>query len=100
MGFMAFLSIVVVALVVGIGVQYLMKSVHTYEWLAVTVAATFGAYFASESFPGSTVFEGINNWGPEFDGMFIIPAIIGGIILAIVADLGIRTAPQKKTVTA
>ena len=87
MGFMAFLSIVVVALIIGVGVQFLIKSSHTYEWLAVAVAAAFGAYFASESFVGSTVFAGIKDWGPEFDGLVIVPAII--------ADLGIRSTPQQ-----
>ena len=96
MGFMAFLSIVVVALIVGVGIQYLMKSTLSYEWLVVALAGAFGAYFASETFVGSTVFEGITSWGPEFDGMFIVPAIIGGVILAVVADLGVRTAPQQK----
>ncbi len=95
MGLTAFLSIVVVALIVGVAVQYLIKSSHTYEWLAVAAAAAFGAYFASESFPGSTVFEGIKDFGPQFDGMYIIPAIIGGVVLAIVADLGIRTTPGR-----
>ena len=97
---MAFLSIVVVALIIGVGAQFLFKSSHTYEWLAVAVAFAFGAYFASESFVGSTVFADIKNWGPEFDGMFLIPAAIGGLILAVVADLGIRTSPQQTSVRA
>ena len=97
MGFTAFLGIVVVALVVGVGVQYLTKSAFSYEWLVVALAGAFGAYFASETFVGSTVFEGIKSWGPEFDGMFVVPAVIGGIILAIVADLGVRTTPRQVT---
>jgi uncharacterized membrane protein YeaQ/YmgE (transglycosylase-associated protein family) len=97
MGFTAFLGIVVVAVIVGIGVQYLLKSSLTYEWLIVALAGAFGAYFASETFVGSTIFEGIKDWGPQLDGMFIIPAIIGGILLALVADIGVRAggpAPQ------
>lgn len=101
MGLYAFIGIVLVALVVGVAVQYLFRSSHKYEWLAIAVAGTFGAYFASETLvtaegkSASTVFEGITNWGPAFDGMFIVPAIIGGLILAIVAVLGIRTMPAQ-----
>ncbi|HEY6957520.1 MAG TPA: hypothetical protein VI814_01715 [Candidatus Limnocylindria bacterium] len=102
MGLYAFIAIAVVALVAGVAVQYLFKSSHTFEWLAIAVAGTFGAYFASETFvtaegkSATTVFQGITNWGPSFDGMFIVPAIVGGIILAIVADLGIRTMPAQR----
>lgn len=95
MGVTALLGIVVVALVLGIVVQLLTRSSHRYEWLAIAVAGAFGAYFASESFPGSNVFSGITQWGPELDGLLLVPAVIGGIVLAIVADLGIRaTGPQ------
>lgn len=95
MGFTAFFGIVVVALVVGIGVQFLTRSSFAYEWVVIAFAGAFGGYFASETFVGSAVFAGIKDWGPELDGMFIIPAVIGGVILAIVADLGVRTAPRR-----
>jgi hypothetical protein len=97
MGFLAFAGVVSIALLIGFGVQYLTKKSLSNEWLIVAVAAAFGAYFASESFPGSTIFSGITNWGPELDGLFLIPAIIGGGLLALVADLGIRTGPQGST---
>lgn len=101
MGLIAFLCIAGVALVVGVAVQYLLRSSHSFEWLTIAVAGTFGAYFASETFvtaegkSATTVFANITNWGPSFDGMFLVPAIIGGLILAIVADLGMRTMPTQ-----
>lgn len=48
----------------------------------------FGAYFASETFPGSTVFESIKNWRPHVDGFYIIRALIAGAVLAMVAFVG------------
>ena len=39
MGLYAFIGIVLVALVVGVAVQYLFRSSHKYEWLAIAVAA-------------------------------------------------------------
>lgn len=94
MGLLAFSSLVVVGLVIGLAVQFLAKSAIRYEWLIVAIAIVFGGYFASESFPGSTVFESVKDWGPSFDGMFVIPAIIGALILGIVADLGMRRSPE------
>ena len=94
MGLLAFSSLVVVGLVVGVAVQFLAKSAIRYEWLVLAVAIIFGGYFASESLPGSTVFQGIKDWGYAFDGMHVIPAAIGAIILGLVADLGMRTIPE------
>jgi uncharacterized membrane protein YeaQ/YmgE (transglycosylase-associated protein family) len=91
MGIAAFLGIVVVAILAGVAAQYLMKSTVRYEWLIVALAGAFGAYFASETFPGSDVFSGIKDWGPTVDGMYLIPAVVVGVILAIVADIGVRT---------
>lgn len=101
MGIAAFLGIVIVALILGIAVQLVFRSAHRWEWLGVAVAAAFGAYFASETFvtdkgaSATSVFSGIKDWGPSYDGLFIVPAIIVGLILAIVADIGIRSMPTS-----
>ena len=98
MGFVAFAVIVVVALIVGIAVQYRVKGGVSYQWFIVALAGVFGAYFASETVVGSTVplLDGITQWGPEFDGMFVIPALIGGVLLALIADIGVRTTPSPR----
>lgn len=97
MGFTAVLGIVLVAILVGVGVQYLMGSTVGYEWLVIAVAGAFGAYLASEAFVTSSIFEGIKNWGPELDGLFIVPAAIGGVLLALIADIGVRVAIPQAT---
>lgn len=89
MGFAAFASILVVALLVGIAVQYFEQRMG-WDWLVIAAAGTFGGYFASEYFPGSTVFSYITNWGPEFDGMYIVPAAITGLVLALIGFVGTR----------
>jgi len=96
MSFLALGTIVVIALIVGIAVQYAIKGGVGYEWSIVALAGAFGAYFASETVVGSTVplLDGITQWGPEFDGMFVIPALIGGVLLALIADIGVRTTPS------
>jgi uncharacterized membrane protein YeaQ/YmgE (transglycosylase-associated protein family) len=91
MGLLAFSIIVVLALVAGFAVQYFVKRPIGNEWLIVALAAAFGAYFASETLPGSTLTEAIKDWGPQLDGMVVIPAIVGAIVLALIADFGVRT---------
>lgn len=92
MGLTAVITIVAVALIAGFAVQYVTKSSLRYEWLVIALAAAFGAYFASEIFPASTVFAGVKDWGPSFDGVYIIPASVGALMLALVADIGIRAS--------
>ncbi len=97
MGFLAFGTIVVIALIIGIAVQYAIEGGVSYEWFIVALAGTFGAYLASEVVVGGTVplLEGIKQWGPEFDGMFIVPAAIGGALIALIADVVIRTTGRR-----
>ena len=99
MGFFAFAGIVIVALVIGFAVQMYDKRALSYEWLIIAFAGTFGAYFASENFPGATVplLEGIKDWGPALDGMYLIPAAVTGLILAGVAYFGTRTSDSLQT---
>ena len=94
MGFIAFAGIVVIAVIAGFAVEMYEKRALPYEWLIIAIAGTFGAYFASENFPGATVplLDGIKDWGPTLDGMYLIPAVIGGVILAVVTYFGTRTS--------
>jgi uncharacterized membrane protein YeaQ/YmgE (transglycosylase-associated protein family) len=94
MGFVAFAGIVIVAVVAGFAVQMYAKKSLPYEWLIIALAGTFGAYFASINVPGATVplLENITDWGPTLDGMFVIPAVIGGVVIAVVAYLGTRAS--------
>ena len=90
MGIAVFAAIVIVALLAGVAVQVLGAKQSRYDFLIVGVTATFGAYFASETFPGSTVFSTITNWGPSLDGFVLIPGIAFAFIIATVAYLATR----------
>lgn len=63
-----------------------------YHWVLIALGTAFGAYFASENVPGATVpiLERVKDWGPTIDGMYVIPAILGGVILAVVMYFGTR----------
>lgn len=90
MGLAVFAAIVVLSLLVGVAVQVLGAKKSRYDFLIVGVTAAFGAYFASETFPGSTVFETIKNFGPSIDGFYVIPGIAFAFIVATVAYAGTR----------
>jgi hypothetical protein len=92
MGFAVIAAILIVSLAIGIAVQYVDKKALSYEWLIVFVTAAFGAYFFSETLPGSTVFDSIKSWGPQVDGFYLIPGIVGGAVLALIAYFGTRTS--------
>ena len=90
MGLGVFAAIVLVSLLVGVAVQVFGARSSRYDFLVVGVTAAFGAYFASETFTGSTVFATITNWGPSLDGFVLIPGIAFAFIIATVAYLGTR----------
>ena len=72
------------AIVLGL-VGQLLGSVRTrYEWLPDAVAAFLGGFIASESL-GS-----LSTWGPEWEGVFLAPALIGAVVVALVVDAVIR----------
>ncbi|HEY6203752.1 MAG TPA: hypothetical protein VI056_12010 [Candidatus Limnocylindria bacterium] len=94
MGFIPFAGIVIIAVIAGFAVQMYEKRSLPYEWLIIAMSGAFGAYFASENVPGATVpvLDAIKDWGPNLDGMFVIPAVVGGVLLATVAYFGTRTS--------
>ncbi len=75
MGLGALIGIVLVSFALGIAVQLFGARKSRYDFLIVAVTAVFGATFASNSFPGSSVFSTITNWGPSIDGFLIIPGV-------------------------
>jgi hypothetical protein len=100
MGLAVFAAIVVVSLLAGVAVQILGAKKSPYDFLIVGVTAIFGAYFASETFPGSTVFATITNFGPSIDGFYLIPGIAFAIIIATVSYVGTRDTYTTSTTTA
>ena len=90
MGLAVFAAIVLVSLLAGIAVQVLGANTSRYDALIVGVTLVFGAVFASETFPGSTVFGTIKEWGPSIDGFTVIPGVAFAVIIAIVAYAGTR----------
>ncbi len=72
------------AIVLGIVGQWLGTVQTRYEWLPDAIAAFLGGFIASESL-GS-----LSTWGPEWEGVFIVPALIGAVVLTVIVDVVVR----------
>jgi uncharacterized membrane protein YeaQ/YmgE (transglycosylase-associated protein family) len=72
------------AIVIGLVGQFLGTVQTRFEWVPDIVAAFLGGYIASESL-GS-----LSTWGPEWEGLFIAPALIGAILVTLVVDAVVR----------
>jgi len=90
MGLGVSLAIVIVSLLAGVAVQIYGKRKSPYDFLIVGLTAAFAAYFASETFPGSTVFGTIKDFGPSIDGFYLIPGVAFAFVIATVAYIGTR----------
>lgn len=99
MGIGAFALVVVAALVIGVVVQMYLNPKTGYEWLIVGVAASIGAWLASE-ITWTQWFTGLTNLGPQFDGLLIIPAVIGGLLLGTLTEAIARAVESPTTTSA
>lgn len=87
MGALAITVIVGAGLLIGFGVQYLTQPRTQLDWLFVAIATSIGAFLGSEVL--TNVF-GVMAGGPEVDGLLIIPAVLTGLVLGLLADAFVR----------
>jgi uncharacterized membrane protein YeaQ/YmgE (transglycosylase-associated protein family) len=76
--------LIVGALVFGAVAQFLGETRTGYEWLVDGVAAGVGALFASEFIVSWRTFD------PVVDGLALVPALIGGLVVGIVVEVATR----------
>jgi len=72
------------ALLFGVVAQFIGETRTGYEWLVDGIAAALGAVIASEFIISLRTFE------PVWDGLAIVPALIGGLALGLVVELATR----------
>lgn len=80
------LVLVVGAIGFAMAMQYVGELAVGYEWGLTAVAALVGGWLGSEAIPGAA------SWGYEWDGMVVIPAAAGGLILGGIVELAARWA--------
>jgi hypothetical protein len=80
MGIWGYLIIVAGALVIGLIAQFIGKAPTMYDWLVTAFFAGVAAWVASE------LLGSVSAWGPEVDGLFVLPALIGGVVIGALVD--------------
>ena len=68
------------AIVIGGIFQLIGEVTIGWEWAVVSVGALVGGYLGSEALGE------LSTLGPQFQGLFIVPAIIGGVVLGAIVD--------------
>jgi uncharacterized membrane protein YeaQ/YmgE (transglycosylase-associated protein family) len=76
--------VVIGAVVFGVLAQFVGQTRTGYEWLVDSIAAGFGAIVASEFIVGWQAFQ------PVWDGLALVPALIGGLVVGIAVELVTR----------
>jgi uncharacterized membrane protein YeaQ/YmgE (transglycosylase-associated protein family) len=78
--------LIVGALVFGVLAQLVGETRTGYEWLVDAIAAGIGALVASE------FIVALQTTGPVWDGLALVPALIGGLIVGLVVEIVTRFA--------
>ena len=92
MGGLALGLVIVVGIILGIVAQLIGVARSGYDGLITGIGIVGGGIVAGQWLGG------VSTWGPQIDGLFLLPALIGGIVLAVIADLVVRVAfPEVAT---
>ena len=94
LGLWGWIAVIVGALVFGVLAQSIGETRNGYEWLIDSIAAGTGAIVASE------FIVGWQSFGPMFDGLAVVPALIGGLVVGVVAEVATRLATGGRYVPA
>ena len=84
LGVWGLIAVIVGALVFGVLALSIGETRTGYEWLIDSIAAGTGAIVASE------FIVAWQSWGPMFDGLAIVPALIGGLVVGGVVEVATR----------
>jgi uncharacterized membrane protein YeaQ/YmgE (transglycosylase-associated protein family) len=84
LGFGGLVLLVLGAVAIGVVAQLIGRPGTGYEWIATATGAGIGAIVASEFIVGWQAF------GPVWDGLALVPALVGGLIVGAVVDVMTR----------
>jgi uncharacterized membrane protein YeaQ/YmgE (transglycosylase-associated protein family) len=84
LGLGGWIVLIVGALVFGAVAQFVGETRTGYEWVVDAIAAGIGALAASEFIVAWRTFE------PSLDGLALVPAVIGGLVLGLVIEVATR----------
>lgn len=85
MSTLAFALLLIGAVVLGAIPQFVGDPAIGYEFVFPMIGAAVGGWLGSEAFGQ------LSTWGPEFEGLFVLPAIIGAVVVGALVDAIVRT---------
>ena len=88
MSTVAALLLILGALLIGVASQYIGDVTVGFEWVATGVAALIGGYLGSEALGTAST------WGPVFDGLYMLPALVGAVVVGFVIDAVLRYSTE------
>jgi hypothetical protein len=80
----AVLALIAGGIVIGVALQWIGEVTNGYEWSIASLGAIVGGWVGSESLTA------VSDWGPTWEGMVLLPAIIGAIAVGFVVDTVVR----------
>ena len=81
---LAALFLIVGAVAIGVILQLIGEVRVGWEWVATAAAALVGGYVGSEAL-GT-----VSTFGPAFEGLYVVTAIVGGVVLGAAVDAILR----------
>jgi uncharacterized membrane protein YeaQ/YmgE (transglycosylase-associated protein family) len=93
LGLGGWIALILGALAFGIVAQFIGETRLGYEWLIDAIGAGIGALVASEFIVAWQTVE------PVWDGLAIIPAVIGGLVVGLIVEVVTRLASGGTYVT-
>ena len=84
LGVVGWAILIVGALAFGVIAQLIGETRTGFEWLVDSIAAGIGALVASE------FIVAWQSFGPMFDGLAIVPALIGGLVVGGIVEIATR----------
>ena len=84
MSTLAAILLIAGAAVIGIASYFIGEVRAWYEGVITGLAALVGGYLASEAFGGAST------WGWEVQGLYVVPALIGAVVVGGIVDVIVR----------
>ena len=84
LGLGGWILLILGAVVFGVVAQFIGETKTGFEWLVDSIAAGLGAIIASE------FIVGLQAYGPVWDGLALVPALVGGVVLGGIVELSTR----------
>ena len=94
MGFVGVILLFAGALALGFAWDAIGHAGRRYAWLFAAIGAVVGGYVGSELLGAASA------WGPGIDGLFVVPALIGAIVLGGLVEWAVRATGSSRPTSA